>query len=73
MQISLLGDADSIVTYLSEQLGWEIPPPAAVVHSPTAIHKPLVADDVLGKPENGPKSLKVPPEKAKWTSYVGEL
>ncbi|KAK4688847.1 hypothetical protein P7C73_g1254, partial [Tremellales sp. Uapishka_1] len=27
--ISLLGDADSIVTYLSKELGWEIPPPAA--------------------------------------------
>lgn len=26
-QIKLLGDADSIVTYLSDQLGWTIPPP----------------------------------------------
>ncbi|WVF69606.1 hypothetical protein IAT40_004384 [Kwoniella sp. CBS 6097] len=32
--ICLLGDADSIVTYLSDELGWSIPPPAAVVHPP---------------------------------------
>ncbi|WVQ98238.1 hypothetical protein IAU59_005361 [Kwoniella sp. CBS 9459] len=33
--ICLLGDADSIVTYLSDELGWSIPPPAAVVHPPS--------------------------------------
>ncbi|OCF30402.1 NAD-dependent histone deacetylase SIR2 [Kwoniella heveanensis BCC8398] len=32
--ICLLGDADSIVTYLSSELGWSVPPPAAVVHPP---------------------------------------
>ncbi|WWC59658.1 uncharacterized protein I303_102218 [Kwoniella dejecticola CBS 10117] len=42
--ICLLGDADSIVTYLSERLGWEIPPPAV-------IPKQNSAD--LGKEEEG--------------------
>ncbi|WVQ79889.1 hypothetical protein IAT38_001989 [Cryptococcus sp. DSM 104549] len=33
--ICLLGDADSIVTYLSSKLGWSIPPPTALPDPPS--------------------------------------
>ena len=71
MQISLLGDADSIVSFLSSELGWTIPPPAAVVSSPR---------DQSRSPSDGVKmvddhlpTVKIPPEEARWQSFVGDL
>jgi NAD-dependent histone deacetylase SIR2 len=67
----LLGDADSIVSYLCRELGWEIPPPAAVVSSPRNETKsPSAGMELIDKVV--PK-VKIPPEEARWRSYVGDL
>ncbi|RSH92349.1 NAD-dependent histone deacetylase sir2 [Saitozyma podzolica] len=67
--ICLLGDADSIVTWLSHELGWKIPPPAAVAHSPNAEAKPPAEEDDARKIHG----VKVHPEEVVWLSGVGEL
>ncbi|GFZ47915.1 Hydrolase acting on carbon-nitrogen bonds, other than peptide bonds in linear amides [Saitozyma sp. JCM 24511] len=67
--ICLLGDADSIVTWLSHELGWKIPPPAAVAHSPSAEAKPPAEEDDARKIHG----VKVHPEEVVWLSGVGEL
>lgn len=70
-KISLLGDADSIVSYLSKELGWEIPPPAAVVSSPQDDSRTLA--NGLQTVETHVPKVKIPPEEARWKSYVGDL
>ncbi|ORY20906.1 DHS-like NAD/FAD-binding domain-containing protein [Naematelia encephala] len=68
--ICLLGDADTIVTYLSSKLGWEIPPPAAVLHSPETARNQLEADQLPVRPKS---SIKIAPEDVAWASGVGEV
>ena len=69
VQICLLGDADTIVTYLSHELGWEIPPPPAVVHSSTADSNVNIEKDTL--PRISP--VNCPPEKVDWLTAAGDL
>ena len=70
MQICLLGDADTIVSYLSNKLGegWEIPP-SAVVNSPKSGCNP-VQDVKAQSPESNPQ---IPFEDISWISGVGQL
>ncbi|WVR04783.1 hypothetical protein IAU60_001795 [Kwoniella sp. DSM 27419] len=68
--ICLLGDADSIVTYLSQEIGWVIPPPAAVVDPPSTGLNGSVTPSV--KPGATPSRLAVPPDQAEWTPGQGE-
>lgn len=56
--VLLLGDADSIVTNLSDRLGWTIPPPPSVPHA-----------DGSAPPQAPP--LKVPVDDAVWVSADG--
>lgn len=46
---------------LSRELGWEIPPPAAVSHSASADRTPPI------------KAAHIPADDADWLSGVGEL
>ncbi|CAD6564613.1 MAG: NAD-dependent histone deacetylase sir2 [Tremellales sp. Tagirdzhanova-0007] len=68
--ICLLGDADTIVSYLSNKLGegWEIPP-SAVVNSPKSGCNP-VQDVKAQSPESNPQ---IPFEDISWISGVGQL
>ncbi|ORX34063.1 DHS-like NAD/FAD-binding domain-containing protein [Kockovaella imperatae] len=67
--ICLIGDADSIVTYLSHQLGWDLPPPTAVLHSPKADGKPDVQHDAIRLPTREP----LDPEDVAWISGSEDL
>ncbi|WWC86720.1 uncharacterized protein L201_001598 [Kwoniella dendrophila CBS 6074] len=66
--ICLLGDADSIVTYLSSKLGWEMPPPLAITQ-PSAS-----TENGNSKPHNAESEskidratkVKIPPEEGEW-------
>lgn len=68
----MLGDADTIVTYLSHELGWDVPPPVAVSLSPRV-------DDPSQPPVEGTArrttgtTLKVSPGEVAWISGVGGL
>jgi NAD-dependent histone deacetylase SIR2 len=66
LQICLLGDADTIVTYLSRQLGWQIPPPP--VHVKEDMHGETVGDDLDTK-----ETERLDPERLEWESGVGVL
>jgi hypothetical protein len=58
----LLGDADSIVSWISRELGWTIPAPNQDIRVPGM-------DDVGGVSVPVP----VPPEEVLWISGVGEM
>jgi NAD-dependent histone deacetylase SIR2 len=79
MQICLLGDADTIVTYLSQEIGWQIPPPAAVMHSPPAEDKTKVEEDdlrleSLTQSQSQSRTRPIPPyDEVVWRSGVGDM
>ncbi|WWD21658.1 hypothetical protein CI109_106144 [Kwoniella shandongensis] len=71
--ICLLGDADSIVTYLSSQLGWTIPPPPVVLHPNGAeTSVPAIENDEI-HPTKRDLRVTIPPEEAEWFDGVGDM
>ncbi|KAK8847568.1 hypothetical protein IAR55_005427 [Kwoniella newhampshirensis] len=75
--ICLLGDADSIVTYLSTQLGWTIPPPSVVVHppNPSSQGSEELSSAVQDNEIKLDRAVRVaiPPEEAEWMNGVGDM
>jgi hypothetical protein len=70
----LLGDADRIVTWLSRDLDWEIPPPPKATHSDDPIKGSAL--DVFDKSDMARLSGQgeiVAPAKVEWLSGVGEM
>lgn len=70
-QICLLGDADTIVTYLSHGLGWEIPPPATVPDPRDPKQSTTPGVDAVGPRRKS--TPKIQPEQVAWSTGVGVL
>ncbi|OXG14401.1 NAD-dependent histone deacetylase SIR2 [Cryptococcus neoformans Tu259-1] len=77
LKISLLGDADSIVTYLSDRLGWPIPPPTVLPTPPSAIGEGK-SEEIASAGQNDEIKMErathvvIPPEEAQWLTVDEE-
>ncbi|TYJ55473.1 hypothetical protein B9479_003863 [Cryptococcus floricola] len=78
--ISLLGDADSIVTYISDRLGWSIPSPSALP-APKSEAEDAKRQVERESPTPGQKDeekmekashVSIPPEEAEWLEVDDE-
>lgn len=63
LQICLLGDADTIVTHLSQKLGWTIPPPAVASVDGTKVPSLLHGETAKLRKEDD----------VMWMSGVGDM
>lgn len=77
LKVSLLGDADSIVTYLSSRLGWPIPPPTVLPTPPSAVGEGKSEDTAPAGQKDEIKveratHMVIPPEEAQWLTVDEE-
>ncbi|KIR52085.1 NAD-dependent histone deacetylase SIR2 [Cryptococcus gattii Ru294] len=75
--ISLLGDADSIVTYLSDRLGWPIPPPTVLPTPPSVVGEVKNEGTAFGGQKDEIKleratHVVIPPDEAQWLTIDEE-
>ncbi|KAL0240388.1 hypothetical protein I308_106639 [Cryptococcus tetragattii IND107] len=75
--ISLLGDADSIVTYLSDRLGWPIPPPTVLPTPPSVVGEVKGEGTAFAGQKDEIKleratHVVIPPEEAQWLTIDEE-
>lgn len=72
-----MGDADSIVTYLSDRLGWPIPPPTVLPAPPSVVGEVKSEGTAFAGQKDEMKleratHVVIPPEEAQWLTIDEE-